>query len=241
MNKILVILIVAFSTTIGAVGQNIKIIEDNSPDSQHQTSSFNLIDKSFDLTISTKIATVQGYSLNNNNPTIVSLFNSFWKSANELGANSFYINNVVISEDSTIITLDLYYLNDNDSKKNLDLYPRNMVYVIGAIDKKQNSKTIKLNNQKVLLNPMEYVEYQNKIGEEATVSIGGLTGAKIWIKGQEGRFPKHLSVTGLEVGPGTYNTVGLSINTGRIYPVDLNLGQFLIGVLKKKELLTSKL
>lgn len=233
MNKTFAILI-TFWTMTEVVGQNIKIVDENPTETKHQTSTFDLIDKSFDLTGKTKIAKIKGYSLNSGNPTVIALFNSFWRSANGLGANSFHIDLVENSGDSTIVTLDLYYLDDSDSKKNFDAYPKNMVYVIGDLDKKQTAKSIKLNNDKIALNPMEYVAYQNKVGDDATVSIGGLLGAKVWIRGQEGRLPKHLSVNGFGVGPGAYNTVGLSFNTGRIYPVDLNVGQFLIGVLKRR-------
>ena len=233
MNKIFAILI-TFCTGTNVVGQNIKIIGEHSPQTKHQATTFDLIDKSFDLTNKTKVATLKGYSLNNSNSTVVALFNSFWISANGLGANSYHIDLVERSGDSTIVTMDVYYLDYTDSNRNLDLYPRNMVYVIGDVDKKQTAKPIKFNNKKIVLEPMEYVAYQNKVGEDATVSIGGLTGAKAWIKGEEGRLPKHLSVNGFAVAPGTYSTVAVSFNTGRIYPVDLNVGQFLINVLKLK-------
>ena len=81
---------------------------------------------------------------------------------------------------------------------------------------------------------MEYISYQNKTGEDATVSIGGLLGAKVWIAVQERRLPKHLSVNGFGVGPGAVNTVSISFNTGRIYPIELNFGAFLVKVLYEK-------
>jgi hypothetical protein len=82
---------------------------------------------------------------------------------------------------------------------------------------------------------MQYLSYQNSVGEEAIVSIGGILGAKVWIVGKEGRLPKHLSVNGFGIGPGSFNTVSVSFNTGRIYPVDLNFGQFLVKVLKEQK------
>ena len=233
MNNIFTV-VFALTTLIQVIGQNVQVIGEDSSDVKHTTKAFDLIDKSFDLEGKTKIATLKGFALNSGNQTIVALFNSLWGAANKLGANSFYLDEVSNSGDTTFVALSLYYLDVVDAERNFNLYPKNMVYVIGDIDRKQTSKMIKLNNHKIQLNPMEYVAYQNKVGEQATVSIGGLLGAKIWIAGQEGRLPKHLSVNGLGVGPGAYNNVGVSFNTGRIYPVDINLGQFLVNVLKKQ-------
>ena len=48
-----------------------------------------------------------------------------------------------------------------------------MVYVIGDIDKRKTTKKIKFNKEKMILAPMEFISYQNKIDKYAILSIGG--------------------------------------------------------------------
>lgn len=232
----LAFLLLTISTLTAAFGQNVTIVTQFPQAGKHTVKSFDLIDSSFNLSGQEKIATLKGFSLNAGKQTLVALFNSFWDYANKLGGNSFTIDSTFNTNDTTSVILTIYHLSDEDLKRNFGLYPKNMVYVIGDIDKRQSAKNIKFNEQKVLLNPMEYISYQNQAGEEAIVSIGGFLGAKVWIEGKEGRLPKHLSVNGFGVGPGgSYNSVGISFNTGRIYPVELNIGQFLVKILKEQK------
>jgi hypothetical protein len=229
------LLILAISTVAIVYGQDVQVVKKYTEIQNHTVKTFDIIDNAFNLDGKQKVATLKGFSLNTGKQTIATLFNSFWDNANKLGGNSFTLDSVSTSGDTTSIILTAYYLTEEDIKNNLELYPKNMVYVIGDIDKKQKSKTIKFNNRKLSLNPMQYLSYQNSVGEEAIVSIGGILGAKVWIVGKEGRLPKHLSVNGFGIGPGSFNTVSVSFNTGRIYPVDLNFGQFLVKVLKEQK------
>ncbi|MFN6342878.1 MAG: hypothetical protein ACK4Y6_10805 [Bacteroidota bacterium] len=233
--KKLTFLFLTISTLTTVFGQNVQVINKNPDTEKHTVNTFEFIINEFNLTEKQKIATLKGLTLNTGKQTIATLFNSFWENANKLGGNSFKLDTVLNSNDTMTIVMTIYYLSELDIKSNLELYPKNMVYVIGDIDKRQTAKKIKFNERKVILNPMEYISYQNTVGSEATVSIGGFLGAKVWIVGKEGRLPKHLSVNGFGVGPNLYNPVGLSFNTGRIYPVDLNFGQFLVSVLKEQK------
>ena len=234
MKKITIVLI-AISTVTTVFGQNVQVINQYPGTEEHTVKTFDIIDTAFNLTGKQKIATLKGFSLNTGNLTMATLFNSFWENTNKLGGNSFRLDSVSNCNDTTTIVLTVYYLNEEDIKSNLELYPKNMVYVIGDIDKRQTGNEIKFNERKLLLNPMEFISYQNTVGGEAIVSIGGFLGAKVWIVGKEGRLPKHLSVNGFGVGPGSFNTISVSFNTGRVYPVDLNFGQFLVRVLKEQK------
>lgn len=59
----------------------------------------------------------------------------------------------------------------------------------------------------------------------------------IWVKGRPGQFNKFYSFSGMGidgVGLGS-NGMGVAFNTGRIFPVDPDLGYFLIQVLKESK------
>lgn len=234
--KKLLTFILPFIVAKIAFGQDIQVTSKTATGIKHDAKSFDMVDPAYDLSVNERIATLKGYSTNSGKHTLASVFTSFWESANKLGANSFTVDSISLSHDTTYLFISVYYLTDEEQNANFDLYPENMVYVIGDIDRNQTAKNIRFNKEKMLLPPLEYISYQNKIGEDAIVSIGGFSGAKVWIRGKEGRLPKHLSVTGFGVGPGSSQPLSLSFNTGRVYPVDLNFGQFLVRVLKESKI-----
>ena len=216
--------------------QEVKITDkNNNPNKAINPDAFDYIDKQYELQEEMYIATLNGFVINSGKSILSNLFNTFWQKANELGANSFRIEDVKNDNDTIAIEISVYNLTDVQFDEMVKLYPTNMVYVIGDIDKRQTPKKIKFNNEKLELAPMEFIAYQNEIDKDAILSIGGFLGAKVWIKGQENRLPKHLSLSGFGVGPGRYNEISISFNTGRIYPVDLNFGQFLIDALTEKK------
>ncbi len=215
--------------------QNIEVIENfQKKGNSIIPEKFEYIDKSYNIQDKDLIATIRGEILITKKSYLVKLFNSLWDKTNELGANSFLIDEFTSKSDKVIVKISVYNLTEKQLEENFDLYPKNMVYVHGDISKRQSPKKIKFNNEKLILKPMEYISYQNKVGEDAILSIGGFLGAKVWIRGKDDRLPVHLSLNGFGVGPGSYNEISISFNTGRIYPVELNFGQFLINILSKK-------
>lgn len=233
MKKAYLFIITILIALISANGQKVEIIEQFPVFEKQKVKTFDLINESLNLTDISKIAILKGQSLNQGKQTLVNSFNSFWETANELGGNSFTIDSTYTDIDTTTMILSIYYLSEEKTKNNYELYPKNMVYVFGDLDKSKKEKVIKFNDQKLTLYPLQYISYQNQVGEEATLGIGGFLGAKVWITGKEDRLPSHFSLTGFGVGPGygINQDVSVSFNTGRIHPVSLNFGQFLIRIL----------
>ena len=155
--------------------------------------------------------------------------------SNTFGANSYFIDKVERTSDTIYVQISAYYLDNTTFANNLKMYPQNIVYVFGDFDvKKGKTMKLKLNGENVELAPFEYIESQNEVGKYVTVSIGGFLGAKVDIKGREERLPEYLLLGGAGVGPGNSSQSGSS-HTGRIYPLEMNFGQFLIYSLTKKE------
>lgn len=226
--------ILLFFISITTLGQKIRIVkEENFPSVAINPEIFRHIENDYDLNEAAYIATFNCNVTNSGKSTLVNVFNLFWKKANQLGANAFQIDTINSIQGTLFIELSVYNLNDYSYNKMLKLIPVNMIYVIGGIDNKRSSRNIKFNNKKLLLDPMSFIAFQNNVDEEATLSIGGFMGAKLWVKGKENRLPKHLSLSGFGIGPGHYNNVGVNFNTGRIYDVEFNFGQFLVHVLKE--------
>ena len=241
MRKLFCTLIFIFIMFVYVKGQNVQVIWQNQEYVKVDNSeTFDYLDKKYDLTGSIKIATIKSTGTNTKNSTLNSIFYSFRETAYKLGANAFAIDNYYLSKakDTVSITLEIYHLTKDNLEKNLRQYPLNMIYVIGDLDRNHtDGKSFKLNSNKILLLPLEFVSYQNKVGNEATISKGGFTGAKVWVKGRELRLPAFYSLKGIGIGPGAnpYNQVGVTISTGNIHPVDLGLGEFLIHILNERK------
>jgi hypothetical protein len=210
---------------------------------QEKVERFEFIDNNLNLTNHEKVAVFSGFSVNSGKNTLRELFNTFWEMSNNLGANSFTVDTVERVADIISVQISVYYLDSTTLEDNFSLYPKNMIYVFGNLDAKNGStRRIRLDRQRVELAPLEYVEFQNEIGKYTRVSIGGFAGTRVDIFGREGRLPMYLSFGGLKVGPSlgpTFNpnpSVGISISTGNIHPIQMNIGQFLISILTKKEL-----
>jgi len=222
---------------MSSYAQEVQIIEKNENYiKKEKVEKFEFINQNLNLTNHEKIAVLKGYSVNLGKNTLIGLFNTFWEMSNKFGANSFLIDKVESVSDTIYVQISAYNLDNTAFKNNDKLYPKNMVYIFGDLDVKRGKiKRIKLNGQRVELAPLEYTKAQNEVGKYVTVSIGGFLGAKVDIYGREERLPMYLSLNGFGIGPGNFNQISISFNTGRIYPVGMNFGQFLINTLPKKE------
>lgn len=225
-----------------ASAQEIQILSQTASSGKPKAKTFHFIAKEYDLSGKHIAGTLKGCIQPNGKKTLVDLFYSFWKTANKLGANSFSTDSLSVAQNSVCFILKVYSLSDDDLKGICALYPANMVYVIGDIDRRKTAKTIKFNKEKMQLNPMECFSFQNKIGEECTLSIGGIMGARLSTRGQAGQLPEFYSVGGFGVAPGGAIAAGgnagfgLAFNTGRINPLECNLGLFLLPVLKERRI-----
>jgi hypothetical protein len=127
-------------------------------------------------------------------------------------------------------------LTEEELDANFGLYPANRVYIIGDLTSpKSKGKNVKLNKEKITIHPLEYYMYQNTIEDIVEINIGGLFGATHTLKGKEGQLSEYIALSGLQVAPSVYarGGVGVSFSTGGLYPLDMNLGQFLVEVLKE--------
>ena len=178
--------------------------------------------------------------------TIDELMNALRGKAFEMGANAFQVDRVISSPDTNLVSvqLDIFEVSESVVKRNEKHFTNNMVYVFGDLDSDDDSTSFELNEQSVAVAPLRYIAHQNEVGGETTTSIGGfLTGAKLTLQGEEGRPPTYWSLSEFGIGPysgvrpGPPGGFGVSINTGRVHPVNPNLGRFLVHVLEEQEAL----
>lgn len=166
--------------------------------------------------------------------TLRDVFYDLKREASNQGANSYTIVeglDCVRSEAPCELVADTYFATKDALERSYADFQTNRVYVFGDLEAGEDEKRVKINGETVSLAPMTYVEVQNEVGGEVTVSKGGFLGAKVTYKGREGRLPLYLSFSSFGVGPGRPGEIGLSFNTGRVYPMDPALGLFLVATL----------
>jgi len=237
MKRILVLLLLMFPC-IFCFAQEFEIINEHREQPTEFPKEFYFISNLFDESKGIKIADVKFYAHDNDNKnSLTPIFHSLWDKANSMGANAFFVSKVEYDSDVTKfnIAVELYFLNENEIEENFSLYPENIIVIMGNVNtsKKEKGKSFKLNKEKITLLPFEYIAYQNEVGETATISVGGFLGTMVKIKGEEFKLPVILSLGGLSARPMVgYGGGRISFSNGSITQMDLNLGLFLMDVLK---------
>ena len=231
-------LVFIFCTTISfcCIAQDVEIIERADYTPELNVTRFDLIDDKFDLTNHILVGKIKGITDHSKKNNLASLFRKFWNLSNSIGANAYKFETIETLNETTIVILEIYRFNKEELIDNKKLYPENMIFVFGDADlHKPKEKNLILNDEKIRIAPMHFVSHQNSSGKVATLSIGGFLGSKAWIRGEEGRLPIFFSFSGFGLGeaaqPGQ-----IGFNTGRFFPVDINLGLFLINTLKEQKI-----
>lgn len=178
------------------------------------------------------------------NKSLVPMFYKLYNKAMSMGANAFFVPEMSYNGDDKLyeMSVELWSLNNEEVDENMSLLPKNLVVIIGNMDteKEDKGKGFKINKQKMTVMPYSYIAHENALDEKTVISIGGFMGASVTVRGAEDRYSMFVSFGGVAVAPTMYvpgGGVGVSISTGRIYPVNSGLGFFLMDVLdmEKKE------
>lgn len=170
-------------------------------------------------------------------------FAALAKKANELGANAYRIVDYKKKEDSQQeLTIDVFYATDDVLDANYMDYDKNVIYVMGNINKPEK---FKINGQKILLKEGEVYRYDLKPEEEVKINKGGFTGMTVYYNWQENQPAKFISFDGFGVGSGTVGVAagsgfsgtqaGISFTTGYINELEESNYNYFLVQLSKRE------
>jgi hypothetical protein len=168
------------------------------------------------------------------------LFEAIAEEAKKSGANSYHIVSYAEGDpqNESEVVLDTYYLGDADIKEQSLLVEKNKVYIIGEPTVgTENTSKFKVNGEKKEIRANTFAAITLKENEEVKIVKGGITGMAVWVKWRPEQFSKFYSFSGGGVSGAGFgsNGMGVAFNTGSIYPVDPDLGYFLIQVLKESK------
>lgn len=241
--KAIFYIIVCFLSISLLNAQNVEILSKNADYiSQQKIKNFEYIDYQLSLTDEVKIAEFRLTIDKQGKNWLAPVFYKFWEEANKLGANAFAIDNIAWNDDEYIVETSIYYFDDEKMQTNFSYYEENIVVIFGDLNtnKLDKTKSCKVGKEKVEILPYSYVLFQNETGKKMKVSVGGLLGSSVTIKGEPGRFGECFTLGGMSVMPSggaSFGTggggvgIGISISSGTINSMDLNLGLFVRTIL----------
>lgn len=171
---------------------------------------------------------VEGFSKN-----YAETFNQIYKKAKTLGANAYSLQKKESIDDSEIkfnpekYKLNLFYLPPNNFPKE-----ENTVYIFSFEDKVQ---TIRINNQKVNLQPNQYFKIKLENGETNSISTKKILGSKVMLQGKENQPTQYYLISSFNVqSDKSGNNGGLFIKSGDITPAEKSFAQYLQLIYKQQ-------
>ena len=243
MKKIFFLSVFSVLFGISCFSQKFDVLNQNTSYSfKKAPKEFYFISEDLNESKGVKIADMKFYARDKGEKiSLVPVFSSLWKRANKLGANSFFVSEIEYDPNKTRydITVELFFLNDDEIDENLSLYPKNLIVFIGNVNttNEEKGRNFKLNNEDFTLYPFQYITYEYDDGEEIIVQIGGIMGSMGIGRGEDNRFPQFFSFGGASLTPAMVpvspwrRELGFSFQTGTISKMDMNLGLFLMEVL----------
>lgn len=172
---------------------------------------------------------------------ISTLFFSISKNAKKLGGNCFKLNAYEIDKSTKqiVLTLDIFFAEDAILNMNFNKHVKNRIFVFGGEIASRNEMTrCKINDQEITILSGHYFEQVVEEGKQIKINKGGATGMTMWITCKQEEPASFLSLNGFNFGGGgvpPMGNLGTSFNTGRINPIDGNLGYLLIQILEKQK------
>lgn len=219
--------------------QTVEVIQKSQFESPSKTKDFAFIEPALDSTRLEFIATI---SANGSGETsnIELLFHKLKTKARDLRANCFKIHsyNKDESAGSSTLILDTYYSTASILELNSKMHEKNAVYIFGSPAKTDKTYSFKVDDVKKELEGGTYYKHINLEGQQVKINKGGFTGATVWIKWKEDKPSIFLTLTGFGLGGGSMPSggTGASFNTGRISPINDDLGYLLVNILSESKL-----
>ncbi|MCD7974042.1 MAG: hypothetical protein LUG18_15505 [Candidatus Azobacteroides sp.] len=222
--------------TFSGWAQQVTILEQREIPEPEEQEEFYYIPGEFAPVAEAWIGKLQSTCTHTKNATLEDIFLSLWETANLLGANAFFIEEYTHAQGNTSVTIAIFYLEEEEVEEMYEFYPTNTIYIFGELKADAKKKGVKVNKEKVEIEPLKYYAYQQPLNEKATVSVGGMFGTKYIRKGEEGQPSVFLTLGGFSAAPavGGGGSIGVNFSTGSIFPFSDNFGMFLIEILEEE-------
>lgn len=231
----LILFVFVFPSSI--LGQNNSTDQRNAITHQLSRSPLNWLSPLLDTTALIRVKRVT-FSSRSSNSEISVMYNQLSDEARKLPCNGFVLNEYLPSDENgnAFMTFTLFEVNDSMLLINEALKERGKLYVLGSQRNGDGLVKFRVDGNKTyvkegLLKLIELIP-----GKEHSISKGGLFGMTIYLRFHSSDVSKVISLGGMSVGSGGMQPaqIGISISTGSLSKVDVELGLLLIQVLQKE-------
>lgn len=198
--------------------------------------SFNFIPESVTPDLADAVATIDVDVLISEH-SLAYIFYSVKKKANSLGANAYQIisHDCARSNDSYAIGFQVFNLSDTEMENALSKLTTNKVILFGSLKPGGNPISFKLNGDKNSIDAMEKMEIHIHPETTTSISVGGLLGSSITLKGIENKPVQFYTLGGAGLEGMDYNPQGggisVSLKSGSLNSLPNDLGWLLLSVL----------
>jgi hypothetical protein len=174
--------------------------------------------------------------------TIDEIMSALQATALRMGGNAFRVEQLTCASDTPTVAAELKVFEVPESllEENEEHFPKNRVYLFGALHPEADSTTFSVNDQKVVVGPLRYVTNLNSKEGKTTIDATGLFGESLTLKRLEGRPSSYWSRSAFAMSPyasvqaNTDAVRGIDANTNELYPVNDQLGRVLVRVLNEQ-------
>ncbi len=138
------------------------------------------------------------------------------------------------------LILDTYFATDSILEANKAYHPKNVFFIFGD-DNPDNvgSYSFKINGEEKTISSGTYYRQEINEREEVKINKGGIIGATVELYWMPDKDAVYISQSGPGAGgvspPMGNGGFGISVHTGRLNPMESNLGRLLVELLKESK------
>ncbi len=169
---------------------------------------------------------VNGFELDD-----VAVFNEVYKKAKSTGANAYHLQLKPTIEGKPVFnpsfySLLLYFIDEKQYGKE-----ENQIYLISSSEK---AIKVRINNQKILLEPRSFIKLNLNQIHEADIAVGGFLGSRIQLKQQSNQPNQYFQISGAKISTNSYGEGGLNLKSGDFITLEKSFAQFLLTIYQEK-------
>lgn len=177
------------------------------------------------------------------------MFNGIREKSRFYGGNCFILSSFTRHgpRGEVTLVLDTYFATDSILEANNSSHPKNVCFIFGDDNPdKERMHSFKINGEEKVIPSGTYFRQEINEREEIKINKGGFTGATVKLYWMPDKDAVYISQSGPGVGaisPTVGNAnfgvgsgiSGISVNTGRLNPMESNLGRLLVELLEESK------
>lgn len=240
---LIVVLLIVFHPVFP---QTIELVKQSETKFKKSWKTFDFIEPEIDIEHLAYVATFKATG-RKSTADIFRMFDGIRAKSRFYGGNCFVLSSFERNgpRGQVTLVLDTYFATDSILEANVASQAKNVCFIFGDDNPdKERLHSFKINGEEKVIPSGTYFRQEINEREEIKINKGGFTGASVKLYWMPDKDAVYISQSGPGVGaisPTVGNAnfgvgsgiSGISVNTGRLYPMESNLGRLLIELLEE--------